>query len=245
MMVLRRAVAILGPLGLFCSGLCWAQAPQGGNPKTSAPPQPFESQRFIPTSATIQGFASEDGGVLLALHPNPVPKLTFEDQFQKTHRIHDYQGDILVLFYGDRASADANRSLGETIHLAFHPAAKGKQANAAKEAPPIIVAGQPKGARTPDVHAIPVAVVGKVPNFTKPLIQNRFRAAVSDTSVWLDFDDRLKQTWGIVDGQPNLVVVDSRGRSRTKGSGKLNPAQIQQLVDTIEVLRREALGLIK
>lgn len=193
-------------------------------------------------NAGIQGF-NGDGGLLMALQPQPAPPLAFEDQFSKNHRIQDFQGDILVLIYGDRASADANRALGETIHLVFHPGAKGKQAGAAKETPPLLVQGQPRGARTPDVHAVPVAVIGRVPSFARGLIQNRFKAAVSDTSVWLDFDDRLKSTWGIVDGQPNVVVVDSRSRGRTKGNGKLNTAQVQQLVDTIEVLRREALGL--
>ncbi|GEM_PF-228466 len=241
---LGMAFALLGML----TGHAVGQVPnRSAQPGQSGPigqlAKPSQSSTIgLASSATITGFPTEGGGSLMPLPPKPTPSFAFEDQFNKTHRLQDFHGDILVLVYGDKASADANRALGEAIHLAFHPGAQGKQAGA-KSAEPLMVRGQSKGSRTPDVHAVPVAVIGRVPSFVKSLIQNRFKAAVNDTPVWLDFDDHLKSTWGLVDGQPNLVVVDGRGRCRTKGSGKLNHAQVQQLVDTIEVLRRETLGL--
>jgi hypothetical protein len=229
--------------GLFC-GQSMAQGPTTAPPREAPIKDSNLKEAFFgqAVGTGIRGFETPGKGQLSPLQPAPAPPLAFEDQFARTHRINEFPGDILVLIYGDRASADANRSLGETIHLAFHPESRGKQASAAKT-PPLRVKGQPQGARTPEVHAIPVAVIGRVPSFAKGLIQNRFKAAVSDTPVWLDFEDRLKNTWGIVEGHPNLVVIDHSARMRTKGSGQLSPPQIQQLVDTIEVLRRESLRL--
>src|SRR5262245_61730348 len=100
-----------------------------------------------------------------------VPVLAMEDQFEKRHDVKDHRGRVLVLIYGDKASAKANKALGEQLHVHYHPAAKGQPPAKARTAPVAPVAGAPPGSKAPDVTAVPVACVGKVPNLVRNLIR--------------------------------------------------------------------------
>src|SRR5581483_6024454 len=97
----------------------------------------------------------------------PTPALTFEDQFERPVSVASHRGDVVVLLYGDRKSAEANRALGERLHVAFHPAARGQPPARARQAPVLPLPDQPPGARSPDVLAVPVACVGKVPGVVR------------------------------------------------------------------------------
>jgi hypothetical protein len=74
-------------------------------------------------------------------------------------------------------------------------------------------------------------------------ICRQFRDASPEVPVWLDFDDRLRQLFGLSAGEPNLAVIDAAGRLRHAATGALLPDQRNQLLAAIETLRREAVTL--
>src|SRR5437763_992555 len=141
----------------------------------------------------------------------PTPALTFEDQFERPVSVAAHRGDVVVLLYGDRKSAEANRALGERLHVAFHPAAQGLPPARARQVPVLPLPDQPPGTRPPDVLAVPVACVGKVPGVVRAVIRGQVRSASPDVPVWLDFQDTMRQQFGLAPGVPNLVVLDAAG----------------------------------
>jgi hypothetical protein len=172
--------------------------------------------------------------------PTPLPPLMMTDQFERTVPLSDLRGRIVVVVYGDKKSADASKALGEWLHVAFHPSAAGQSPGRARQAPVKPVDGLPPGTPAPDVVVIPAAAIGSVPGPVAGWIRRQFRDASPEVPVWLDFDDRLKQLFGLVAGEPNLVVIDAAGRLRHAATGTLLPDQRNQLLAAIEVLRREA-----
>jgi hypothetical protein len=170
----------------------------------------------------------------------PPPALTFEDQFERPVSVASHRGDVVVLLYGDRKSADANRALGERLHIAFHPTALGLSPARARKAPVLPLRGQPPGTRPPDIHAVPVACVGKVPGVVRSLIRGQVRGASPDVPVWLDFQDTMRQQFGLAAGVPNLVVLDAAGRVRYHAAGPLTAEQFERLLAFLQELRSEA-----
>lgn len=192
-----------------------------------------------------QGAAPAPGGAapqaqVVKLKPQKAPAFVMGDQFEKEHRCQECQGDVLVLIYGDRDSSDFNKQLGEMIHIAFHPSAKNLPPEKARLAAPSPLPGQPSGSRTPDVKAVPVAIIGKAPNLVKSIIRNEFRKACPDCPVWMDFEGVMQQCFGMAAGVPNLVVIDAAGQVRMAAGGKLTRDHLQELVDGIQQLRLEA-----
>ncbi|MFO0880060.1 MAG: hypothetical protein U0840_22160 [Gemmataceae bacterium] len=171
-----------------------------------------------------------------------VPALAFEDQFEKAHDVKHHRGDVLILIYGDRKSADANRQLGEQIHVAFHPAARGQTPTEARKAPVRSVAGAAAGARSPDVITVPVALIGKVPPLVRGPIRAAFRKNSPEVPVWLDFADTMKSQFPFTAGVPNVIVLDTQGRYRYAAAGVPSADGMKRLLDTIEALRQEALA---
>jgi predicted transcriptional regulator len=90
---------------------------------------------------------------------------------------------------------------------------------------------------------VPVACVGKVPNVVKTVIRNQVKKEVTDTPVWLDFEDRMKETFGLSAGEPNIAVIDAEGRLRFKVTGKLDDKSFSRLKEVITLLREEAAGV--
>ncbi len=182
-------------------------------------------------------------GLTLPAHGQaPAPALTFEDQFERPVSVAACRGDVVVLLYGDRKSAEANRALGERLHVAFHPAAQGLPPARASQAPVLPLPDQPPGTRSPDVLAVPVACVGKVPGVVRAVIRGQIRSASPDVPVWLDFQDTMRQQFGLAAGVPNLVVLDAAGRVRYRAAGPLTPEQFDRLAAFLQALRREALA---
>jgi hypothetical protein len=174
-----------------------------------------------------------------ARQPAAPAALAMEDQFGESHSVAAHRGDVLVLIYGDRQSADANRAVGEQLHVHFHPSARGLPPDQARQAPVRPVPGSPRGARTPDVLAVPVACVGQVPALVRAWVRLQVRTGSPDVPVWLDFQDQMRQQFGLGAGMPNLVVFDATGRPRFTASGPLNAERFLQLTKAIEGLRRE------
>ena len=138
-----------------------------------------------------------------------VPDVAMEDQFEKAHDVKHHRGSVIVLIYGDRASANANRALGEQLHVAFHPTAKGQPPSKARIAPVTPIAG---AAMSPDVLAVPVACIGKVPALVRRLIRGQMKSGSPEVPVWLDFEDTMKTQFSFKSGVPNVVVLDAQGR---------------------------------
>jgi hypothetical protein len=168
------------------------------------------------------------------------PVLNFEDQFERPVSVGAYRGDVIVLLYGDRKSAEANRQLGERLHVAFHPAARGLPPARARQAPVVPLPDQPPSARAPDVVAVPVACVGKVPAVVRSVIRGQLRSASPDVPVWLDFQDTMRHQFGLAAGVPNLVVLDAAGQLRYRAAGPLTAEQFDRLLAFLQGLRREA-----
>jgi hypothetical protein len=173
--------------------------------------------------------------------PALVPSVSMNDQFGNTHDVRSYRGHVVVLVYGDKASAKANAAVGETIHVHFHPTAKGKSPAEARRAPVKPVEGAPAGAKVPEVYALPVACIGKVP-VGQRIIAAMIRNNSPVVPVLLDFGDVMKTTFPFQAGVPNVVVLDAQGRYRYAAAGTPTPEGTARLLATIEALRKEAVG---
>ncbi len=169
-----------------------------------------------------------------------VPDVVLEDQFEQVHDVKQYRGEVVVLIYGDRKSAEANRKLGEQLHVVFHPSAQGLPPAQARQQPVRPLEGVPAGTKSPEVRAIPVALVGKVPNLVRKAIRGQIRNGSPDVPVWLDFDEVMKTRFPFTASVPNVVVLDTQGRYRYAAAGTPTAEGLKKLIDTIETLRREA-----
>jgi hypothetical protein len=177
-----------------------------------------------------------------AQNPVAVPPLTLPDQFGQDHNVADLRGRVVVLVYGDHPSAEANRALGEWLHVFFHPTALGKPAAQARLAPVKPVAGLSASCPGPEVVAVPVAVIGKVPCLVGGIIRRQIRCGSPEVPIWLDFRDDMADLFGLKPGVPNVAVVDCQGRLRYTATGPLTRDQQQQLAMAIEGLRLEAVA---
>jgi hypothetical protein len=171
------------------------------------------------------------------------PQLSLEDQFERRQDLKQFRGNVVVLMFGDRTGMKSSRELGERLHVQFHPDAKGQSPEKAINAPVIPVSNSTPQMRQPDVKMIPVACIGKVPGVVQTVIRNQFKKEVSVSPVWLDFNDTMKDTFGMQSGEPNLVVIDAQGRLRFRAAGKLDEKTYARLVQVIDYLRKEELGI--
>lgn len=178
--------------------------------------------------------------LVLGLSQVVTPEIAMPDQFEARQEVKQYRGDVVVLIYGDRKSADVNKSLGEQIHVAFHPTAKGLTPAEARKTPVRGIPDAPAGAKIPNVHAIPVACVGKVPPLVQKIVRNQIKKGSPEVPVWLDFDDTMKGQFQLKPGVPNVVVLDAQGRYRYAAAGAPTQDGTTKLLDVIEALRREA-----
>ena len=174
---------------------------------------------------------------LLAQTPRVVvPDVMMEDQFEQAHDVKHHRGSVVVLIYGDRASANANRALGEQLHVTFHPTAKGQPPAQARTAPVTPIAG---AAMSPDMLTVP-ACIGKVPMLVRRLIRGQMKSGSPEVPVWLDFEDTMKTQFALKAGVPNVVVLDAQGRYRYAAAGVPTREGMEKLVGAIEGYRREA-----
>jgi len=175
--------------------------------------------------------------------PPAMPKptdLTFDDQFDRTAKLSDLRGAVVILVYGDRKSIELCKTIGESLHVCWHPAAKGQPAATAQKAPVVPLDDLKPGKVSPNVVVVPVACCGKVPGAIQKPIRAQIAKAVPDSVVWLDFGDTLKVMYGQTAGEPNLVVFDAEGRMRLKLNGTPDQAAMDRLTKAVQELRYEA-----
>lgn len=172
--------------------------------------------------------------------PFTPPVIELKDQFGQESVLTETKGDVVVLIYGDRKSATSNSSLGETLHVRFHPTASGLPPKEAQQQPVKPIPNWPAGVRLPDVRVIPVACIGKLPRLVANIIRNQIRRASPDVPVYLDFENKMKKGFGLASGVSNVIVIDTQGQARYRSSANYNDAQILYLEKLIEYLRAEA-----
>jgi hypothetical protein len=173
--------------------------------------------------------------------PSPA-KLTLEDQFERMHDLADYAGDVVVLLYGDRQGMPANKDLGEKLYLHYHPEAKGQPPAQAAKVSVTPLPDLPRGKRSPDVKVIPVTCFSKAGNVLKNVIRSQVKKNAPETPVWLDFEEKTKEQFGLTPGMPNLALIDAQGRVRYRSAGELDAKSFARVVEAIDILRKEAVG---
>ena len=183
------------------------------------------------------------GAAAFAADPPKVSDLKLYDQFETVNSVADHKGKVLILVYGDRNGIDASRELGTKLHVLFHPTADGKSPKEAKAAPVDPLPGVEKGKASPDVAVVPVACCGKVPGVVQGLVRAGLKKDAADVPVWLDFGTTMADTFGMRDGEPNVVLLDADGRLRLKVNGTPDKEAMQKVLQTAQNLRAEAAGL--
>lgn len=172
--------------------------------------------------------------------PPPHVKLAMLDQFDTKHDIRDFRGDVVILLYGDRQATEANKAMGEKLHVHYHPTAKGAKPTEARKATVIPVSGVAEGTKSPEVHLIPVACTGPVPEVVMGFVKREVKKASPDVPLWFDTTNLMKDVFGMREGEMNLIVVDAEGKMRFRVLGKPDDKTYARLLEVVDYLRKEA-----
>ncbi|MBM4010992.1 MAG: hypothetical protein FJ286_06375 [Planctomycetes bacterium] len=170
-----------------------------------------------------------------------VVNIALEDQFKNRHETLRYGGDVVVLVFAERKGAEAALELGRRLHVRFHPTATAAPATEWSRQPVVGPVGWPTGIAPPDVHVIPIACLPEVPKALEAVARSRFRNESPFVPVWLDFEDVMRQRFGIVPDEPNVVLLDTAGRPRDVVSGHLDEVRFAEVVAAVDQLRLQAL----
>jgi hypothetical protein len=167
------------------------------------------------------------------------------DQFGNQCETARLRGDVVVLVYAGRHGAEAAVELGRKLHTRFHPTADAAAATEWSTQPVVGIAGWPPGVPVPDVKVIPIACVPEVPQALQPMVRRRLKRESPVLPVWLDFEDVMRPSFGMVADEPNVLLIDTQGAARGVISGHLDDGKFAEVVGLIEGLRRQALPEIR
>ena len=176
-------------------------------------------------------------GAIEVVCADGVMNVVMEDQFQTPCETSSYLGDVVILVYAERHGAEDSLHLGRKLHLHFHPTADTVSSDAWSEQSVREIVNWPTGVALPDVRVIPVASLTEVPRALKPVARARMRKDSPVVPIWLDFDGALERMFGIIPGEPNVVVLDTAGQVHSVLSGKLNEQEFQQFVTRVDQIR--------
>jgi hypothetical protein len=193
--------------------------------------------------ALLAGFIAVLVSHCLIAQPPAMPKpadLVLEDQFDRKADLAELRGQVVILVYGDRKANELCKTVGESLHVCWHPSAKGQPAAKAHASPVVPLDNLKPGQVSPNVVVVPVACCGKVPGPVRGAIRGQIAKAIPDSVVWLDFGDTLKGMYGQTAGEPNLVVFDVAGRMRMNLNGTPDQAAMDKLTKAVQELRYEA-----
>ncbi len=189
--------------------------------------------RFVPLGLVL-GFLF---GSLEGVCAEGVMNVVMEDQFQTPCETTKYLGDVVILVYAERHGAEDSLHLGRKLHLHFHPTANEVSSDAWSKQPVRGIANWPAGVALPDVRVIPVASLTEVPRALKPVARARMRKDSPVVPIWLDFDGTLKRMFGIIPGEPNVVVLNTAGQVHSVLAGNLDEQEFQQFVTRVDHIR--------
>jgi len=175
----------------------------------------------------------------MAPAPQPIT-LALEDQFDRKANLADLRGSVVILVFGDRKGSDACRTLGEQLHVCWHPGAKDQPPAKAQAAAVVPLEGLKPGQTSPNVIVVPVACCGKVPAAIRSAISKQIAKNSPDVVVWLDYTNAMKDMFGLTAGETNVVVIDATGVPRMKLNGTIDQPTMDKLVKTVQMLRYEA-----
>lgn len=204
----------------------------------------FAFPRLI-LSLALLPFVVPTATVALAQTRDRVVNIAMEDQFRNRRETGVFRGDVVVLVYSERKGAEAALELGRRLHVLFHPTAETAPASEWSRQPVIGLAGWPANVRVPDVHVIPVACLPEVPKPLETVARSRMRTDSPHVSVWLDFEGVMEQVFGMVPGGPNVVVLDTEGKTYSVLSGHLDELEFKELTAAIDQIRRQSLADIR
>lgn len=174
-----------------------------------------------------------------------VMNIVMEDQFQTTCETSVFLGDVVILVYAERHGAEKSLQLGRKLHLHFHPTADTVSSDAWSQQPVRGIMNWPSGVPVPDVRVIPVASLTEVPRALKPVARARIRKDSPLVPLWLDFEGSLERMFGIIPGEPNIVVLDTAGQVHSVFSGKLDDQEFQQFVTRVDQIRSASLNNVR
>ena len=167
------------------------------------------------------------------------------DQFNKRVETAQLRGDVVVLVYAGRHGAEAAMELGRTLHTRFHPTAEGAEPKAWSTQPVVGVAGWPADVPVPDVKVIPIACVPEVPKALHGMVRRRLKQESPVVPVWLDFEDVMRPSFGMVPDEPNVLLIDTRGMAQGVISGHLDQRKLDEVAALIDDLRKRALPAVR
>ena len=171
-----------------------------------------------------------------------VMNIAMEDQFQTSCETRAFFGDVVILVYAERHGAEKSLQLGRKLHLHFHPTADAVSADAWSQQPVRGIMGWPSGVPLPDVRVIPVASLTEVPRALKPVARARIRKDSPTVPLWLDFEGSLERMFGIIPGEPNVVVLNTEGQVHSVFPGKLDEQEFQNFVMRVDQIRSASLN---
>lgn len=203
-------------------------------------PSPFLCHATALVAAAVLGGSFATPAPVHGQERERAANLVMEDQFRNRRETGALLGDVVVLLYAERKGAEQAHELGKTLHVKFHPTAESAAASEWARQPVTGLPGWPAGSRVPDVHAIPVACLPEVPKAMHPVVRARIRKESPYLSVWLDFNDTMQQTFGLVPGVPNVVILDPGGRVHSVMSGRFDRLKIDELAATIDQIRMQS-----
>lgn len=163
------------------------------------------------------------------------------DQFSNRVETEQLRGDVVVLVYAGRHGAEAAMELGRTLHTRFHPTAEGAEPKAWSTQPVVGLPNWPAGLPVPDVKVIPVACVPEVPKALHGMVRRRLKQESPVVPVWLDFEDVMRPSFGMVPDEPNVLLIDTRGMAQGVVSGHLDQRKLDEVAALIDDLRKQAL----
>jgi len=166
--------------------------------------------------------------------------VAMEDQFGTRRETAQMRGDVVVLVYAGRHGAEAAMELGRRLHTRFHPTAEGAAPTEWSTQPVVGIAGWPAGMPLPDVRVIPIACVPEVPTSLHGVVRRRLRKESPVVSVWLDFEDVMRPSFGMVPDEPNVLLIDTHGVAQGVISGHLDDARFNDVVGLIDAARKRA-----
>ena len=174
-----------------------------------------------------------------------VVNVSMEDQFGNRCETCQMEGDVVVLVYAGRYGAEAAMELGRRLHTRFHPTADGAAATEWSTQPVVGIAGWPAGRPVPDVRVIPVACVPEVPKALRGMVRRRLKKESPVVPVWLDFEDVMRPSFGMVADEPNVLLIDTAGSCCGVISGHLDETQFNEVVGLIDGLRKRSLPEVR
>lgn len=168
--------------------------------------------------------------------------VSLEDQFRNPRDTARLVGDVVVLVYAERNGAEASHDLGRRLHVHFHPTAATVEGPEWGRQPVVAPQGWPADRRPPDVHAVAVACLPEIPRALHPVVRAQVRKESPYVPVWLDFNGVMPRQFGLEDGVPNVLLVDTRGHAQGVVRGQVDELRYRELVTAIDRLRVAALA---